>query len=94
MTDEKSELEQLVTSPGWLRVMEHARKEWKEDYPVKIKLAMTSGTDATIAWNRVDAGSDAVNALLSWPSERLRTMAERLARDQAAPSVSRRGAGL
>ena len=93
MTDEKAELEALVTSPGWLRVLEHARQEWKEDYPAKVKLAM-QGADPGIAWNRVDAASDAVNALLTWPKERLRVMAERQAREAEPFSVSRRGAGL
>ena len=97
-TDEHAELQSLVTSPGWLRVLEHARLEWKEGYPAKMKLARMNakrdGEDAGVAMDRVDAASDAVNAILSWPQERLRTMAERHAREHAVPSESRRGTGL
>ena len=93
--DEKADLEGLVLSPGWLRLLEYARVEWRENYPAKMKLARMNakkdGEDAGVAMDRVDAAADAVNALLSWPKERLAGMQARHVRDHAEPSMSRRG---
>ena len=98
MSDEKQELHDLVLSPGWLRLCEHARLEWRDGYPQKMKLARMNakaeGEDAGVAMDKVDAASDAVNALLSWPKERIAAIESRHERDHAEPAISRRGSGL
>jgi hypothetical protein len=75
---EREDLDALVKSPGWLRLLERARKEWTEGYPAKIKLAIATAqhdrTDVASAVASVDVASDAINALLSWPSDRVRQL--------------------
>ena len=95
--DERGDWEGLIHSPGWLRLLEHARLEWKEHYPQKLKLARSNakaaGEDAGQAMDRVDAASDAINALLSYPGEKLKSM-ERHKEDSEFVSQGRRGRGL
>lgn len=77
MTDqnEKADLEQLLASGGWLRLVERARVDWKDGYPAKIKLAISDArqknADIAAAVGAVDYASDEINRLLSWPRERL-----------------------
>ena len=96
--DERGDWEGLIHSPGWLRLLEHARLEWKEDYPRKMKLARmeakASGEDAGQAMDRVDAAQDAINQFLDWPKHRLGILEANKARNEMEPSVSRRGRGL
>lgn len=77
-TTEHADLENLLKSPGWLRVLERAREEWKDGYPAKIKLAIQEardkGEDVASAVVKVDYASDEINRLLSWPKERLAQM--------------------
>ena len=77
MTDsnEKADLEQLIASAGWLRIVERARVEWKEGYPMKIKLAITEarekGESVEAAVLKVDYANDQIAALVSYPKDRL-----------------------
>lgn len=77
MTDqnEKSDLEQLLSSAGWLRVLERARVDWRDGYPAKIKQAIfdakANRENIESAVASIEAASDAINQLLSWPKERL-----------------------
>lgn len=93
MNDEKIDLEQLLQSGGWLRVLDRARLDWKEGYPAKIKGAVQQarerGEDVGAAVAAVDYASDEINRLISWPSERLKAI-ER-AKDQTVTSFSRGG---
>ncbi len=72
---ERDDLEQLLKAAGWLRLLEFARVEWRENYPVKIKQAIQqardAGTDIGEAVSRIDYASDQINRLLSWPKERV-----------------------
>jgi len=73
--NEKADLEQLLASGGWLRLVDRARVDWKDGYPAKIKYAIQearkSGGDMGEAVGAVDYASDEINRLLSWPRERL-----------------------
>lgn len=93
---EREDLEQLLTSPGWLRVTERAKKEWGPvGYGVKLKQAVLHATlskeDAAEAVRRVDAASDAMNAFLSWPQTRIHELMALEAQRKQEPSLSRRG---
>lgn len=73
---ERDEWASLVTHPGYLRLLEHARQEWVVGYPAKIKLAIqrNAGADVGAKVMAVDAAQDAVNALLSLPDDRIRRL--------------------
>lgn len=93
MTNEKDDLDSLLTSPGWLRVVNWARTEWADGYPAKVKMAIMKakeqGSDIAAAVEAVDAAADAVNALLSWPSNRLRGY--EMAAELPEPTMTRGG---
>lgn len=84
MTDEKADLDNLLKAPGWLRLLEHARHEWVVGYPAKVKLAIqqarADGTDVASAVASVDAAADAINALVSWPGERVKFLQKQIER--------------
>ena len=75
---EQEDLESLVKSPGWLTLMEHAKREWVTGYPLKVKTAIAEARatkhSAEVAVQCIDAASDAVNALLTWPTQRLQQL--------------------
>ena len=97
MSDEREaeDLDNLVKSPGWQRVLAYAKQEWVTTYPVKIKQAIQQARaareSADAAVQAVDAGNDAVNALMSWPGSRLNALTSFSAATDAAKSPSRRG---
>jgi hypothetical protein len=78
VSTERDDLDALLKTPGWLRLLERARKDWTEGYPAKIKLAITKAqqerSDVSAAVAAVDAASDAVNAVLSWPADRVKQL--------------------
>ena len=95
---EREDLEQLVMCPGWLRFAQYVRKSWgPEGYGLRIKRAVTeakaAGQDQSDAVARVDAANDAVNEVLSWPTERARALLaqETQRRHEREPTLSRRG---
>ena len=97
MSDEREDFQTLLTHPGWLRVVDLARQEWNLGYGQKVKLAIlaarTAQQDVGAAVDAVDRASDAVNALLSYPSDRLKHLeARREAQETLTPfPLSRRG---
>jgi hypothetical protein len=96
---EREDLEALLSSPGWLRFLNHSRQTWAGDgYARKIKLAikdaMEKHQNVAEAVQRVDAANDEVNALLTWPKDRVQGLLQReaqITRDHS-PQVGRRGA--
>jgi hypothetical protein len=77
-TREREELETLLMSPGWLRLLTYVRQAWKDDYPQKIKMAIRDATEknqnVAEAVLRVDAANDEVNAVMSWPKQRVQQL--------------------
>jgi hypothetical protein len=95
---EREDLEQLLTSPGWLRFTDYAKREWGPvGYGRKLKQAVSQAIehkqDAAVAVQRVDAVNDEINALLSYPNHRINELlALEAQRKQAQePPLSRRG---
>jgi len=95
---EREDLEALLSAPGWLRLLQYAKETWAGDgYAQKLKLAIkdatTRGENVAEAVQRVDAANEEVNAVLSWPRQRVQQLTQHeTARTQAAqPSLSRRG---
>jgi ABC-type Fe2+-enterobactin transport system substrate-binding protein len=95
--NEREDLESLLKAPGWLRLINHSRKEWAGDgYAAKIKLAIRHATEknenVAEAVQRVDAANDEVNAVLSWPKDRVQTLLTQEAQRQSSlVTLSRRG---
>ena len=90
---EHDDLENLLKSPGWLRLGEQARTTWTEQMAHYVTQA-TGDADDTMALNKlrqVVAAKTAVERLLAWPAERLRHLADITAQERAAPTLSRRG---
>jgi hypothetical protein len=95
---EREDYEQLVTSPGWLRFAEFAKKQWGPvGYGQRLKQAIAdakrAGIDLSEAVARVDAASDAVNELLTWPKTRAADLLSQEAnrKRETEPPLSRRG---
>ena len=78
MTDsEREDLSNLVKHPGWLRFLDHAKKEWGGSaYGQRVKQtiakAIAEKSEIGVAVQIIDGQNDAINALMSWPTERLR----------------------
>lgn len=71
----------LLKSSGFQLLRLRARTEWgAEGYGRKMKHAVekarTDGTDRELAIDKVDAASDAVNVLMSYPEERIGQLTE------------------
>lgn len=97
-TGEREDLESLLSNPGWLRLMAYARKTYAGDsYAKRIKAAIASAiaakADVNAAVQAVDAESNAVNDVLSWPGERAKQLLalEDQRQRELQPQLSRRG---
>ena len=97
--NEREDLEALLSNPGFLRLLSHARSQWAGDgYAQKIKLAIRHATEknenVAEAVQRVDAANDEVNAILSWPKARMQSLTAQEAQRklEQQPLVGRRGA--
>lgn len=93
---EREELEALMTTPGWLRLLAYARATWGGDgYAQRIKLAIRTAQDrqqnVAEAVQRVDAANDEVNAILTWPKLRVQQLLQKEAHGQPLATMSRRG---
>lgn len=93
MTPEIEHLEQLVKHPGWLLLLARARKEvGGTGYALRIKQAIAKAqadkTDIAMAVQMVDAATDAVNAILSWPESELKRL---VPAEPEVPSMMRGG---
>lgn len=93
MSNEKEDLQTLITSPGWLRVVNYATQEWQEQIARHMETAANDTNDlmALQKMRQVIAAKKAVERLIAWPEERLRAMQASTERVMAPPSVSRRG---
>lgn len=92
---EREELEELLKTPGWRRLVDYARRTWAGDgYAQKLKLAINdakaAGTNVAEAVERVDASNEAINAVLSWPAGRVQAL-ERQETRRSLPFLNRRG---
>ena len=90
---EHEDLTNLLKSPGWLRVGEYARVHITEHLTQHIASA-ANDRDDVMALNKlrqVIAAQKAVEQLLAWPAERVAKLENVTAREQAVPSLSRRG---
>jgi hypothetical protein len=95
---EREDLEQLQTSPGWLRFAEYVRHQWGPiGYGQRLKRAVTQAmadkTDIALAVASVDAANNAVNEVLSYPQQRINQLLAMEANVQREkhPPLSRRG---
>ena len=89
MSDEKADLEQLLTSAGWLRFEQTQTDYWQKQLSDLVASA-AGDRDDTIALGRlrqVIAAQRAVLQALAWPKERLKF----LTRPQTGTSFSRGG---
>lgn len=89
MTDEQDYLGSLVKHPGWLLFLEHARKTWgPEGYGRQLKLAVAkakgSNADLSAAVASVDQAAEEINILLSWPTNRLKSITPPAAFEESA----------
>lgn len=95
---ERDDLEQFLTSNGWLRFQAYAKTEWGAvAYAKKLKDAVVEAadkrTDPAQAVLRVNAAHDAVNDLMLWPVARAKTLQglDTTRQRNAEPPLSRRG---
>jgi hypothetical protein len=76
--DEREDLEALLASPGWIRFHDYVKAQWAVGYPARIKMAIKDAqeknTNVAEAVHRIDAANDEVNAMLSWPKQRLQSL--------------------
>jgi hypothetical protein len=95
---EREELESLLASPGWHRLMSYAKRSYAGDaYALRIKQAikhaLDTQKDVSAAVQVVDAESTAIDALVSWPVMRVRDLLMQEQQREAVnhPHPSRRG---
>ena len=82
--DNIDSLKALVTSPGWQLFLAQAQKEWGgEGYGRRMKALLTNipaGPDRALQMagevEKIDAASDAVNELLTWPKRTIAAHAQ------------------
>lgn len=90
---EHEDLTNLLKSPGWLRVGEYARHHITDNLTRHIAQA-ADDRDDVMALNKlrqVIAAQKAIEALLSWPGERIQHLEQSIATERAVPTLSRRG---
>jgi hypothetical protein len=95
---EREDLEQLLVSAGWLRLLDHIKTQWgSAAFARRIKHAITDAMekheDPAQAALRVNAQHDAINALLLYPQERVSMLLghEAVRKKEQEPTMSRRG---
>lgn len=90
---EHEDLTNLLKSPGWLRLGEYARMSITANLNRHVAQA-ADDRDDVMALNKlrqVIAAQKAVEALLAWPSERIRGLEQQISIEHGAPPLSRRG---
>jgi hypothetical protein len=93
MTDEHRDLENLTKHPGWLLLTDYGKKD-VESRVLNATRAAANQEDDVKALNLLRqciAARDAVEALLQWPENRLRTLQHAAAQTVTTPQLSRRG---
>lgn len=93
MTSEHEDFEALLIHPGYLRLVEFARKNWKDGLDRHIAIAADERDDkiAVDKIRQVVAATKAVEHLLAYPGERLKDLDAKKQAEHAPPSMSRRG---
>ena len=87
-SNEKTDLEQLLQSAGWLRLLELARQRWKEQLPGRLAAAAElQPLNASTEVLKILYAANEINQLLSWPKERLAV----LERSRFVESLARGG---
>lgn len=96
--NEREDLHGLIHSDGWQRLLSMARMRWAGDgYGRQIKLAIANakadGGDVSAAVSAVDAASEAVNQMLTYPEDRIAALDKSVEQAAAADrgQLSRRG---
>lgn len=87
MSDEREDLLALLTTPGWLRLVQHAKAQWGvKAYAVRLEnckdMTELSANKMAFAW---------LNEVLNWPAERSETLTKNLPDKSEPVSMSRRG---
>lgn len=77
MTTEKDDFENLVKSPGWLRLRAHAKQQWTDDLATQMRAAVGTADDvlALQKMRQVIVAKDAIERLLQWPDDQLKKWA-------------------
>jgi len=93
MSDEREDLDTLLTHPGWLRVVQYAQQRWTEEISTHLSAAVSDRDDAIALqkMRQVIAAKSAVEQLVAYPKERLRTLTEAQAQRAQVPSLTRGG---
>lgn len=99
MTEEQQIWQDFVTSPGFLLFKAEAKKRWgPEGYGRQLKVAVSTAiqqqASADAAIKAVDFANNEINALMSYPTDRLKQIAAAVEAEQGVPLVSRRGPNL
>lgn len=93
-TSELDDWQQLVKHPAFLRLREHATKQWTEQITSYIGMAVADRDD-TMALNKMRqliAAKAAVEQLMTYPDERIATLSAK--REQQLKSNASRRGGL
>ena len=93
---EREELDALVRSPGWAWLVAEAQRRWSgHGYVAALKHALADAkarqADLSEVLERLDAAQDAVNAILSWPTDRIATLSRHEDRRREPVALSRGG---
>lgn len=77
MSTEREDLEDLIRHPGWLQVCHENRIFWVEQIADRLRSAVNDTDDAMALskMRQLIAAKDAVERFMTWPKEKLMTMA-------------------
>ena len=93
MSDELIDLENLLRHPGWLRLTEHGLTDINNRVMTATRNAANLDDDvkALNALRQCIAARDAVEALIAWPTNRVKGLRDLSARETTTTQFSRRG---
>jgi hypothetical protein len=93
MADEREDLVNLLTHPGFLRLQDFARRMWKDDVELHLAQATNDRDDFTALHKlrQVLMARKAIEQLMSWPGERVQKIDAKIEQDQSPAGQSRRG---
>lgn len=93
MTDELSELENLLKSPGWVQFTAVQTRFWEQSLSQMMATAANDRDDniALQKIRQVIAAQKAVQQSLAWPQERINQLKAQQQRHQPSESLSRGG---
>lgn len=92
-TSEKEDLEQLTTHPGWHRFLGYVKTQWGPvAYARQLEQAARALKEKPTGVEEVITAHTEINALLSWPSDRLRALEQQATKANEPATFSRRGA--